>query len=116
MNAQELMSQANDAMHARRVFGEPYQKNGLTVIPVASIRGGWGGGAGGKAQNQEDLGWGGGGGLAARPVGAFVIKGDEVSWQPVIDVNRVILVGQMVAVVALLSLGATIRALSRRNR
>ena len=112
MKAQELMSQVSDAMHARRVFGEPYLQNGVTIIPVASVRGGWGGG-GGRGENQE-TGWGGGGGLTARPVGAFVIKGDEVSWRPALDVDRMILVGQIVGAIALLTLGATLRALIRR--
>lgn len=113
MKAQEVMSQLNDAMQARRVFGEPYQKNGVTIIPVAAIRGGWGGG-GGQGQTQE-TGWGGGGGLTARPVGAFVIKGDEVTWRPAVDVNRMILVGQIVGAIAVLTLGATLRALLRRR-
>jgi uncharacterized spore protein YtfJ len=113
MKAQELMSQVSDAMHARRVFGEPYQQNGITIIPVAAVRGGWGGG-GGQGDNQE-AGWGGGGGLTARPVGAFVIRGDEVSWRPAVDVDRMILVGQIVGAIALLTLGATLRAFIRRR-
>jgi len=112
MKAQELMSQVSDAMQVRRVFGEPYQQNGVTIIPVAAVRGGWGGG-GGQGDNQE-TGWGGGGGLTARPVGAFVIKGDELTWRPAVDVDRMILVGQIVGAIALLTLGATLRALIRR--
>jgi uncharacterized spore protein YtfJ len=113
MKAQEIMSQVSDAMQVRRVFGEPYQQNGVTIIPVAAVRGGWGGG-GGQGENQE-TGWGGGGGLTARPVGAFVIKGDEVTWRPAVDVDRIILVGQIIAAVALLTLGATMRAWIRRR-
>ncbi len=113
MKAQEVMSQVSDAMHARRVFGEPYQQNGVTIIPVAAVRGGWGGG-GGQRENQE-AGWGGGGGLTARPVGAFVIKGDDVSWRPAVDVDRMILVGQIVGAIAVLTLGATLRAWIRRR-
>jgi hypothetical protein len=33
--------------------------------------------------------------LTARPVGAFVIKGDEVTWRPAVDVDRMIPVGQL---------------------
>ncbi len=113
MNAQEVMSQVSDAMHARRVFGEPYQQNGVTIIPVAAVRGGWGGG-GGQGENQE-AGWGGGGGLTARPVGAFVIKGDDVSWRPAVDVDRMILVGQIVGAIAVSTRGATLRAWIRRR-
>lgn len=114
MKAQELLSQASDAMQAKRVFGEPYEKNGITVIPVAVVRGGWGGG-GGQGQSEEQTGWGGGGGLAARGLGAFVIKGDTVTWQPAVDVTRVILMGQMLALVLILTVGATLRAWSKRR-
>jgi uncharacterized spore protein YtfJ len=111
MKAQEIMSRVSDAMQVRRVFGEPYQKNGVTIIPVAAVRGGWGGG-GGQGENQE-TGWGGGGGLTARPVGAFVITGDQVTWRPAVDVDRMILVGQIVGAIAVLTLGATLRTLIR---
>jgi uncharacterized spore protein YtfJ len=113
MKAQELLSRASDAMQAKRVFGEPYEKNGITVIPVAVVRGGWGGG--GQGQSEDQSGWGGGGGLAARGLGAFVIKGDTVTWQPAIDVNRVILMGQMLALALILTVGATLRARSKRR-
>jgi hypothetical protein len=73
-----------------------------------------GGGGGGQGENQEN-GWGGGGGLTARPVGAFVIKRDEVSWRSALDVDRMILVGQIVGAIAMLTLGATLRALIRRR-
>jgi uncharacterized spore protein YtfJ len=33
-----------DAVTVKRVFGEPYQKNGVTVIPAAKVMGGGGGG------------------------------------------------------------------------
>lgn len=113
MKAQEIMSQVSDAMQVRRVFGEPYRQNGVTIIPVAAVRGGWGGG-GGQGENQEQ-GWGGGGGLTARPVGAFVIKGGEVTWRPAVDVDRMILVGQIVGAIVVLTLGATLRAWMRHQ-
>lgn len=112
MNADQVLSEAREAMTVKRVFGEPYEKNGVTVITAAGISGGAGAG-GGEAPGQGQ-GSGGGFGLNARPVGAFVIKGDEVSWQPAIDLNRAILGGQIVAVIALLTLRAVIRILARR--
>jgi hypothetical protein len=39
---------------------------------------------------------------SARPVGAFVVNGNDVSWRPAIDLNRIVLGGQLVAVAALL--------------
>ena len=46
MNVDELLTKARDAVHVTRVFGEPYEKNGLTVIPAANVMGGGGGGTG----------------------------------------------------------------------
>ena len=38
MDVQELLAEARDAMTARRVYGEPYERDGMTVIPAAVIR------------------------------------------------------------------------------
>jgi len=115
MDVQSMMDMARDAMGVKRVFGDPYERNGLTVIPVAKIQGGAGGGDG-QGPGGEGKGSGSGFGLNARPVGAFVIKGEDVSWQPAVDVNRIILAGQLVAVVALLSLRAIVRARAKTRR
>src|ERR687892_2547158 len=87
MEVQEVLTQARDAMSVKRVFGEPYEKNGVTVIPVARVQGGAGGG-GGEGPEGQGRGSGSGFGVTARPVGAYVIRGQDVRWQPAIDVNR----------------------------
>jgi hypothetical protein len=46
----------------------------------------------------------------AKPLGAFVVKGDDVSWRPAVDVNRVILGSQIVAILALLVARSIIRS------
>ena len=92
---------AKDAITVRRVFGEPYVKNGVTLIPAARVQGGAGGGSG-EGPGGEGRGGGAGFGLSAKPVGAYVIKGDEVSWRPAVDINRVILGAQLVTLAALL--------------
>jgi uncharacterized spore protein YtfJ len=97
----QTIAQAKDSLTVKRVFGDPIEKNGVTVIPAARVQGGAGGG-GGEGPQGEGRGSGSGFGVNARPVGAFVIRGDEVVWRPTIDVNRVILGGQLVALVALL--------------
>jgi hypothetical protein len=51
----------------------------------------------------------------ARPVGAFVIKGGEVRWQPAFDLTRAIVGGQVVAIVGLLTVRRLIRVLGRRR-
>ena len=35
MEVQEVIGQARDALTVKRVFGEPYEKDGLTIIPAA---------------------------------------------------------------------------------
>ncbi len=109
MDVQSVITQARDALSVKRVFGEPYEKNGATVIPVAKVQGGAGGGSG-EDPNGGQRGSGTGFGLSARPVGAFVIRGNEMSWRPAVDVNRIILGGQIVAIVALLTLRSIVKA------
>jgi uncharacterized spore protein YtfJ len=89
MDYAETIAKAQDAVTVRRVFGEPYEKNGLTLIPAATVAGG-GGAGGGEDTSQGGSGSGGGFGIAARPVGAYVIRGDEVRWQPAVDLSRVL--------------------------
>jgi uncharacterized spore protein YtfJ len=92
MRPTELVSSLRDAMTVSRVFGQPYERDGVTVIPAAVVRGG-GGGGGGKRGDTGEEGEGGGFGLLARPAGAYVIKNGTVSWQPAVDVNRIVTVG-----------------------
>jgi uncharacterized spore protein YtfJ len=105
----QTIKQARNAMSARRVFGDPYEKDGITVIPAARVQGGAGGG-GGEGPEGQGAGGGSGFGVNARPAGAFVVKGDEVEWRPAIDVNRVILGGQLIAVAALLLARSVIKS------
>jgi uncharacterized spore protein YtfJ len=109
-----------EANTSRRAFGDPLTFGDVTVIPAARVVGRGGGGGGGadaKPGGEKNAkGEGSGGGLmqSARPVGALVVKGSEVSWRPAVDVNRVILGGQIVAVVGLLVLRTFLK--SRRRR
>lgn len=112
MEVQDVMAQARDALTVKRVFGEPYEKDGVTVIPAARVQGGAGGGGGEDPQGQGK-GSGAGFGVSARPVGAFLIRGGEVTWQPALDLNRVILGGQVVAVVLLLTIWSIVRRRAR---
>jgi uncharacterized spore protein YtfJ len=52
------------------IFGEPVEREGVTVIPVARARFGFGGGGGsGSREGDEGSGGGGGGGVAVGPIG-----------------------------------------------
>lgn len=108
----DKIQEAEDAISVRRVFGEPYEKEGVTVIPTARVTGGAGGGRG-EAPDGEGSGTGTGFGLSAKPVGVFVIADGDVRWRPAVDVNRVILGGQLVAITALLMIRAIAKARAR---
>ena len=48
MDPRELIKGVREAMGVRQVFGEPVERDGVTVIPAATVIGG-GGGGGGRA-------------------------------------------------------------------
>jgi len=110
MRVMDVVNEAKGAMRVSEVFGVPYEKDGITIIPAAKISGGAGGG-GDEAQQAGGAGFG----VSSRPVGAFVIKGGDVRWQPALDLNRVILMGQVVAIVALLTARAIVKAATKRR-
>ena len=109
MNAQQILSSAQDAMSVRRVFGDPLEAGGVTIVPVAIIAGGGGGGS--KSETDGGAGFG----LSARPAGVFAVHDGEVRWRPAVNVNRVILGGQLVGLTAILAVGSLVKLwLSRR--
>lgn len=108
----EVIAEARDSITVRRVYGDPYEKDGVTLIPAAAVRGGAGGGEGESGENQPS-GSGGGFGVTARPVGAYTIRGDQVTWVPAADTTRVIVIGEVVAIVALLVLRSILKRRSR---
>lgn len=111
MRVMDIVSEAKSVMRASEVFGTPYEKNGLTIIPAAKISGG----AGGGGDQHEPQAGGAGFGVSSRPAGAFVIKGDDVRWLPAFDLNRVILMGQLVGIIALLTLRPLVKSLAKRG-
>ena len=60
--------------------------------------------------SDQGKGSGVGFGVNARPVGVYVIKGDTVAFVPAFDLSRVIMGGQIVAVVALIVLRPLFKA------
>jgi len=108
MELDKVLNSARDAITVKRVYAEPYEKDGITVIPAAAVRGGVGGGTGHDQKGQE--GQGGGFGVAGKPAGAYVIKDGRVTWRPAVDPNRVIMTLGLVAVAYLLRRPRRIRA------
>lgn len=108
MKLSEVLSTAGDAITVRRVYADPYEKDGVTIIAGAMVAGGGGGGGGHDEKGQE--GEGGGFGVNARPSGAFIIKDGRVSWRPAVDVNQLFAVIGAVAVATLFAWARSRRA------
>jgi uncharacterized spore protein YtfJ len=91
---QETIAKARDAITVKRVYGAPYERDGVTVIPAASVGGGAGGGLGQSDADEHGSGAGSGGGtgfgMGARPVGAYVVHNGEVRWVPAFDATRIV--------------------------
>lgn len=85
----------------KAVFGEPIERDGVTVIPVAKVRWGFGGGAGsapvavGPGPRDDDTaapggggqagsGQGGGGAATADPIGWLEIGPDGAEFKPIV--------------------------------
>jgi uncharacterized spore protein YtfJ len=109
MDLNEAISSARESITVKRVYGEPYERNGVMVIPAAEVMGG--GGMGTGDQPDGSSGGGGGFGLRARPVGVYVVRDDEVKWEPAFDLNRVSMGGLLVALAALF----VVRSVARRR-
>jgi hypothetical protein len=117
---QEAFRSVRDALSARQVFGEPVERDGVTVIPAATVIGGGGGGGGTKGPGKgdpdadgPDTGAGMGVAMVGWASGAFEIREGRVTWRPTLDVTRILLGGLGVALVAGL---AAVAALGRRSR
>jgi uncharacterized spore protein YtfJ len=110
---------ARDLLTVRRAFGEPIQRDDVTLVPVARVMGcscSCSGGGPRKKPATTDAapdadGSGGCGGLGMRvaPVGVYVLNGSDVRWQPAMDLNRIILGGQIVGLVTVLAIARTLR-------
>lgn len=87
----------------KAVFGEPIERDGLTIIPVARVRWGFGGGAGSgpvavgpgidgqgpsafeSEYGQPGSGSGGGGGATADPIGYLEIGPNGAVFKPIVS-------------------------------
>ena len=105
--ADELIATLADRLGAHfgvsSVFGEPVQRDGVTVIPVANVRVGFGGGTGSDpAKQQEGEGAGGGGSMTA--AGYIELKDGRSRYVPIVRPER------MVALACLAMLAILMRA------
>jgi uncharacterized spore protein YtfJ len=85
MDIDALLNSATDTMTIKRVFGEPIERDGVLVIPVAVVAGGGGGGGRHGQPDHPGEESGGGFGVWARPIGAYVVREGRVEFRPAID-------------------------------
>ncbi len=99
-STRELLGRLTESISVRRSFGVAYERNGITIIPVAFVAGGGGGGTGPAKQpsplgsgteDKPPMGTGGGFGNIVIPMGAYVVKGDQVRWVPSFDATLITL-------------------------
>ena len=93
----KLVESLGGTASAKAVFGEPVEKDGVTVVPVARVRFGVGGGGGrgpgrrkkkGDAGDAEQVGYGHGGGVQATPAGYIELSGGKASYKRIGDPAR----------------------------
>ncbi len=80
-----LIEPLQQSAAVRSVYGEPVTAQGKTVIPVARIAYGFGGGSGKFGRNDkpgEGEGGGGGGGVLAIPTGVFEVSESGTRFVP----------------------------------
>jgi uncharacterized spore protein YtfJ len=87
---QEFVESLRSTATVKSVFGEPIQIEGKTVVPIAKVSYGFGGGFGTKPKSGESHvdtkeGGGGGGGVKAFPAGALEITPNRTSFVPLHD-------------------------------
>lgn len=83
------------------IFGEPVEREGITVIPVAKARFGFGGGGGSGARTGEQgSGGGGGGGASVSPIGYIEVRDGTAEFK------RISSLVDLLALVAAASLAA----------
>lgn len=103
MTPDEILTRVGDQLSVRRVFGEPVERDGLVVIPVAVALGGGGGGSG-----PDEQGSGGGLGGMVRGIGVYSIRDGQVRFVPAVDTTALAAMGVLLA-------GLVLRARRRRR-
>ena len=96
------------AARADAIFGEPVERDGVTVIPVARARWGFGGGLG---RRKDEDGAGGGGGALVNPIGFIELKNGAAQFRPIRAVSVPWVIAGGLAALFLLS-----QTLRRNNR
>jgi uncharacterized spore protein YtfJ len=108
----KLVQSLGGTASAQAVFGAPVEKDGVTIVPVARVRYGVGGGGGrGPGRKKRDVGgadqvgYGHGGGVQAAPVGYIELRADAASYKRIADPARPMAVALLLPLVGAVSFG-----------
>ena len=97
---QRIGRTVGDGTKVSTIFGEPIERDGITVIPVARARFGFGGGGGGAYEPDGGSGGGGGGGGMVSPVGYIEVKGGTAAFRRIpnpTDLVALVVAGSLAA-------------------
>jgi uncharacterized spore protein YtfJ len=109
---EEVVERFGEVVTGKTAYGEPVERDGTTVIPVARVRFGFGGGLGKK--READEGRGGGGGAQITPVGFIVIHEGEARFQRISSGSRAFLPLAAIATAGWFALRMIAKARERR--
>ena len=96
-----LAERLGATLTASSVFGAPVERDGVTVVPVASVRFGVGGG-GGSDTSGDQSGEGGGGAGSGTPLGYIELKDGRSRFVPIVPPARTAALGAGGALAAML--------------
>jgi uncharacterized spore protein YtfJ len=91
VRADEVLARAGENISVRRVFGEPVERGGVTVVPVAMVLGGAGGGP-----TEGEQGAGAGFGVWSRGIGVYTVRDGKVRFVPAVDLTPVLIAGMVI--------------------
>ncbi len=115
---ERLAHRIGGGVRVTTIFGEPVEKDGITVIPVARARWGFSGGSssgGNTSENQKGEGMGGVGGVKVSPAGYVEVKNGRARFHPIYDPAMVTQIIVASGVVAALLLQVARRLISKRR-
>jgi uncharacterized spore protein YtfJ len=86
----DILENALNKGDIRRVYGEPVERDGVTVVPIADIGSAFGFGAGsGGEPGKEGEGGGGGGKVNSKALGYLEITEGGTRFRPVYDATKI---------------------------
>jgi uncharacterized spore protein YtfJ len=92
MSMEAVLASLVQGASVKSVYGEPVTAGGVTIVPVAQVVYGFGGGQGiGRLRGDEGHkgeGSGGGGGLVSKPIGYIEIAPTQTRFVPIGDRKR----------------------------